>query len=160
MIHNALDVELCHLFPSSLCNTTLCWITSLPLGWISSFQDLGQKFRHYFAAEREIIPVSDHLLIVWQQQFESVQAYTERFDKEALKVPNLSFREHIQAYKHGIRLLSLTKVLGTKTLLTVDNLLNAVQEFIKGEIRSEVNVNSTITYSHTEKEKSHIVHRI
>lgn len=51
-----------------------------------------------------------------------------------MKVPNLSDHEHIQAYKQNIRSLSLTKVVATKNLLTVDNLLDTVHEFIKGEI--------------------------
>lgn len=51
-----------------------------------------------------------------------------------MKMPNFSDREHIQAYKHDLRSLSLTKVLATKILLTVDRLLDAVHEFIKGEI--------------------------
>lgn len=63
-----------------------------------------------------------------------VQAYIERFNKEAIKVASLSDQEHIQAYKHGLRSLSLTKVLATKRLLSVDDLLDIVYEFIKGEI--------------------------
>ncbi|KAI5672178.1 hypothetical protein M9H77_12542 [Catharanthus roseus] len=58
----------------------------------------------------------------------------KRFNKEAMKVPNHSDCEHIQAYKNGIRSLLLTEVLATKTLLTIDDLLDPVHEFIKGEI--------------------------
>lgn len=56
-----------------------------------------------------------------------------------MKVPSLSDRKHIQAYNHGLRSLSITKVLATKRLLSVNELLNVVHEFIKGEI----NVQST-----------------
>lgn len=48
-----------------------------------------------------------------------------------MKVSNLCDREHIQANKHSLQSLS---VLTTKTLLTVDHLLDTVHEFIKGEI--------------------------
>lgn len=72
--------------------------------------------------------------MVKQQRFEFIWAYTKRFNKEAMKVSNLSDREHIQAYKHGIRSLSLTKVLAIKNMLIVDNLLDTVHEFIKVEI--------------------------
>lgn len=51
-----------------------------------------------------------------------------------MKVPNLSNWEHIQAYKYGLQSFSLTEVLATKNLLIVDHLLDAVHEFIKGEI--------------------------
>ncbi|KAI5678060.1 hypothetical protein M9H77_09010 [Catharanthus roseus] len=73
------------------------------------------------------------------QPQETIQAYIERFNKEAMKVPSLSDRKHIQAYNHGLRSLSITKVLATKRLLSVNELLNVVHEFIKGEI----NVQST-----------------
>lgn len=51
-----------------------------------------------------------------------------------MKGLNLSDWEHIQAYKPEIYFLSLTKILATKQLLTVNNLLDTVHEFIKGEI--------------------------
>lgn len=40
----------------------------------------------------------------------------------------------MQVYMHGLQSLSLTTVFATKTLLTVDKLLDVVHEFIKGEI--------------------------
>lgn len=46
-------------------------------------------------------------------------------------VSNLSDQEHIQAYKHGLRSLSLTKILATKHLHSVDDLLDVVHEFIR-----------------------------
>lgn len=49
-------------------------------------------------------------------------------------MPNLSDREHIQAYRHGLQFLSFTKILATKRLHSVDDLLDVVHEFIKGEI--------------------------
>lgn len=113
----------------------LFWLALLKSRSISGFRELGQKFQHHFFAQREIIPASDHLLMVHQQQYQTVQAYTERFDKEAMKVPNLSDREHLQEYKHGLRSLSLTKVLATKRLHLVDDLLDVIHEFIKWEIR-------------------------
>lgn len=51
-----------------------------------------------------------------------------------MNVSNLSDQEHIQAYEHGIRPLSWTKLLATKNLLTFDKLLDTIHEFIKGEI--------------------------
>lgn len=48
MIHNVSDVEFCRFFPSSLLDSTLCWLASLPSCSIFEFQDLGQKFRHHF----------------------------------------------------------------------------------------------------------------
>lgn len=38
-----------------------------------------------------------------------------------------------------IRSLSLTKVLAIKTLLTIDHLLDAIYEFVKGEINVQRN---------------------
>lgn len=52
-----------------------------------------------------------------------------------MKFPNFSDLEHIEAYKHALRFLPLMKMLATKTLQTVDNLLDMVHKFIKGEIR-------------------------
>lgn len=54
-----------------------------------------------------------------------------------MDVPNLSDQEHIQAYKHGLRSLSLTKLLATKKLHSVDDLLDMVHGFIKGDISVE-----------------------
>lgn len=129
LIHNPFDMELYHLFPSSPWEQLFAGSLPYPQ---DQYQDF--KIRHHFVAQREIILTSDRLLTIRQQQFESVRTYKERFNKEAMNVPNLSDREHIQAYKQGLRSLSLTKVLATKNLLTIDHLLDAVHEFIKGEI--------------------------
>lgn len=51
-----------------------------------------------------------------------------------MKVPSLSDREHTQAYKHELHSFSLTEVLATKRLHSVDDLLDVVHKFIKGEI--------------------------
>lgn len=51
-----------------------------------------------------------------------------------MKVLSLNDQEHIQAYKHGMHSLSLTKVLATNWLLSVDDLLYVMHEFIKVEI--------------------------
>lgn len=51
-----------------------------------------------------------------------------------MEVPNLSDRKHIYTYKHGLQSLSLAMVLATKNLLSIHNLLDEVNEFIKGEI--------------------------
>lgn len=51
-----------------------------------------------------------------------------------MKVPSLSDREHIKAYKHALRSLSLPKVLATKWLFCVNDLLDVMHEFTKGEI--------------------------
>lgn len=81
----------------------------------------------------------DHLLLVQQLQYETVSAYTNMFNKKAMKVPNLSVGEHIQAYKHGLRSLSLTKVLATKHLDTVDALLEQYMNSSNGKSVSKVN---------------------
>lgn len=51
-----------------------------------------------------------------------------------MKVQSLSDRQHIQAYNHGLRSLSLSKVWATKRIPSVDDILDIVYEFIKGEI--------------------------
>lgn len=52
-----------------------------------------------------------------------------------MKVSSLNDWEYIQAYKHRLRSLSLTKVLAAKQLLSVDGLLDMVHKFIQVEIR-------------------------
>lgn len=134
MIHNASYVELCQSFPNSLWDSTLSLLASLKPRSISRFRELGQKFRHYFDAQWEIIPASNHLFLVRQQEYETIQAYTKWFNKEGIKVPNIGDRENIQAYKHKLRSLSLTKVLATNRLHFMEDLLDVMHEFIKGEI--------------------------
>lgn len=51
-----------------------------------------------------------------------------------MKVSSLSAREPIQAYKYRLRSFSLTEVLATRRIPSVDGLLDVVHEFIKGEI--------------------------
>lgn len=134
MIQNASDVELCCLFPIPLWDSALSLLASLAPWSISSIQELEQEFRYHFVAQREIISTFNYLLTIEQQPQETVQAYIEKFNKEAMKVPSLSDREHIQACKHSLRSLSLIKVLVTKRIPSINDLLDAMHEFINGEI--------------------------
>lgn len=113
----------------SLRDSVLSWLASLAPRSIAGFRELGKKFCHNFVAQRETIPASDHSLTIRQQPQETVQACTKR-----LKVLILHDREHIQAYKHGLRSFSLTKMLATKRIPSIDDLLDIVHKFIKGEI--------------------------
>lgn len=58
-----------------------------------------------------------------------------------MKVLNLSNWEHIQAYNHEVWSLSLTKVLATKRLYSVDDLLDVIHEFINREKRVQTKCN-------------------
>lgn len=51
-----------------------------------------------------------------------------------MKILSFSDLEHIQAHKTWVRTLSLTKVLATKQLLSVDDLLDFAHEFINRKI--------------------------
>lgn len=72
MIHNALNVELCCLFPNSLRDSALTWLASLAPWSIWGFWELSQKFRHHFmasfqsSAHNSLIATGNSTSLYWE----------------------------------------------------------------------------------------------
>ncbi|XP_025635491.1 uncharacterized protein [Arachis hypogaea] len=101
--NGASDPVLCRSFPTYLDGAALLWFSKIPVGSISSFEDLARSFIDYFAASRIYVHGSDYLSTIKQGQHESLKDYMTRFAKATVEIPDLDPKVHLHALKSGLR---------------------------------------------------------
>ncbi|MCI36923.1 hypothetical protein A2U01_0058147, partial [Trifolium medium] len=75
----------CRLFSTTLTKRTLDWYKALPPGSIHSWTQLSKQFREYFTASKKPPKTVATLETIVQGDNESLRAYLERFNKEAVQ---------------------------------------------------------------------------
>ncbi|XP_025664577.1 uncharacterized protein [Arachis hypogaea] len=94
---------LCRAFPTYLDGDALLWFSKLPVGSISSFEELVKSFIDYFAAARIYVHGSDYLGTIRQGPQESLKDYLTRFAEATMEIPDLDPTVHLHALKAGLR---------------------------------------------------------
>lgn len=101
-VYNASDNTCYRIFSSSLTERALAWYAHLPPRSINSFRELGENFIQNFLLKSIFKPTSDFLLRVWQRSNKIVCNFIARFNQATQKIADLSEREFIQWYMHGL----------------------------------------------------------
>jgi hypothetical protein len=76
----------CRLFPATLRKGAFTWYTSLPPRSVFSWQDFMDQFNHNFTASRKQPKTVATLEAIFQGPKETLRAYIERFNREAVQV--------------------------------------------------------------------------
>ncbi|XP_068486989.1 uncharacterized protein [Phaseolus vulgaris] len=80
----------CKVFPTSLREGPLGWLTELPLNFVTSFNVLETKFTTQYATSRPHRTSSMSLLNVKKEKGESLRAFMDRFNKVCMGIRNLN----------------------------------------------------------------------
>jgi len=84
------DVVFCKAFPTTLKGPALEWFTTLPPYSIDCFDTLSHMFTTHFTGSRPHQTTTISLLGFRQEQDETLQAFTNRFSKAAIRTPHLN----------------------------------------------------------------------
>ncbi|XP_048502761.1 uncharacterized protein LOC125498575 [Beta vulgaris subsp. vulgaris] len=76
-------------FPTTLKGLALSWFSGLTPGIITNFSVLEALFHQHFIAGRRHKKTSIHLMLIKQQEHESLADYIKRFNEESLKISDL-----------------------------------------------------------------------
>ncbi|XP_074377074.1 uncharacterized protein LOC141718596 [Apium graveolens] len=89
MLQPVNDAFKCRAFPQTLLGMAQRWYSRLPPNFIGSFNNLSKAFIKQFISGRVHEKSSASLMGIVQGAKESLREYSNRFTKEALKVPDL-----------------------------------------------------------------------
>ena len=89
-------------FPMALKDGARSRLLNLPVGSISSWEELPERFVANFQGTRDRAPTATDLRRVRQQPGETVQKYIQRFNTMRLRIPRVS-DEAISAFSDGVR---------------------------------------------------------
>ncbi|XP_057734407.1 uncharacterized protein LOC130949794 [Arachis stenosperma] len=97
------DPILCRSFPTFLDGAALLWFSSLPTGFISSFDEFAKLFINHFAASKIYVQDSDYLDTIKQGQHESLKDYMTCFTIAAMEISYLNPKVQLHAIKSGLK---------------------------------------------------------
>ncbi|XP_013607947.1 PREDICTED: uncharacterized protein LOC106314656 [Brassica oleracea var. oleracea] len=96
------EATMCKGFGSTLIGPALQWYINLPIGSISSFAALSDKFVEQFASSRSLEKTSDSLYEILQHRVEPLRDYIARFNQEKVSIPECNITTAISVFKRGL----------------------------------------------------------
>ncbi|KAF3566075.1 hypothetical protein DY000_02014740 [Brassica cretica] len=96
------EATMCKGFGSTLIGPALQWYINLPIGSISSFAALSDKFVEQFASSRSLEKTSDSLYEILQHRVEPLCDYIARFNQEKVSIPECNITTAISVFKRGL----------------------------------------------------------
>uniref|UniRef100_A0A0D3BVB7 Retrotransposon gag domain-containing protein n=1 Tax=Brassica oleracea var. oleracea TaxID=109376 RepID=A0A0D3BVB7_BRAOL len=125
---------MCKGFGSTLIGPTLHWYINLPIGSISSFAALSDKFVEQFASSRSLEKTSDSLYKILQHRVEPLRDYIARLNQEKVSIPEFNITTEISAFKRGLLLdEDLYKELTKYQCKTMEDVLSRAWAQVKWE---------------------------
>ncbi|KAK2366720.1 hypothetical protein QL285_080069 [Trifolium repens] len=123
----------CRLFPTTLRKGALTWYTSLPPRSVFSWQDFTDQFKKNFTASRKQPKTVATLEAIFQGAKESLRAYIERFNREAVQVGTTDeMKRYLLA--RGLRpRTDFAKAVGIEKPKTLAQLLAKAEPYIQYE---------------------------
>ena len=79
------------------------WLLNLPLGSISSWGEMRDRFVANFPGTRDRPPAAGDLHRIKQQPGETLRKYIQRFNSVRLKIPEVTDEAIISAFSNGVR---------------------------------------------------------
>ncbi|XP_021974790.2 uncharacterized protein LOC110869893 [Helianthus annuus] len=101
----------CHLFIQTLTGAARLWFDNLPVGTITSWVDLREKFLMHFSQQQRSIRDTADVMNIWRRDDESSEGFITRYNKEVLEIGDV--HEHLvrAQFKYVVRCDDMIKVL-------------------------------------------------
>ncbi|XP_021998635.1 uncharacterized protein LOC110895593 [Helianthus annuus] len=107
----------CRLFVQTLTGASRIWFDNLPIGKISSWKDLREKFLTHFSQQRRSIHDTSDVMNIWRHDDESLEDFITRYNKEVLEIGDVHEQLIHAQFKYAVRCDDMIKVLsGTEGL--------------------------------------------
>ncbi|KAL0418727.1 UNVERIFIED_CONTAM: hypothetical protein Sradi_1286200 [Sesamum radiatum] len=84
------DAAYCKVFRTTLSKRALAWFNQLLVGTISSFEQLTQRFLHYFSVNNRVPKTTAFLFTICQRENEPLRDYMQRFVEAVHEVPHVN----------------------------------------------------------------------
>ncbi|XP_019430077.1 PREDICTED: uncharacterized protein LOC109337537 [Lupinus angustifolius] len=148
LFHGASNPIMCRAFPLTLTKAALQWFTRLAPNNINTWETLASIFNTRFTASKEQPRSSYTLSGIRQGSNESIRAYLDRFNTEAMKVRTLSPEVAVHVLVMGLHEGLFRTELAKYTDLTMEDLRAKAQQFINLEETHHM-------HTHTEPQTHH-----
>ncbi|XP_050233091.1 uncharacterized protein LOC126681589 [Mercurialis annua] len=125
------DAILCRVFPTTLPGTAQRWYNKLKPRSIKSFASLLIEFRNRYLTNIPAKTTTSILRSCIQEEGETLRSYTERFNKQAMKIDNLNVDMATEALREGTRFKKLVDKLLVNKPTTFTNLMGIAPKYFE-----------------------------
>ena len=131
---NSDEKVMANWFPMALKDATHSWLLNLPMGSVSSLDEMRDCFIANFQGTRDCPPAMGDLRRIKQQSEETLQKYILRFNSVRLKIPKVTDEAIISAFSDGVRDIKMKEELAIhKYLCTSLELFNLATKCARAE---------------------------
>ncbi|XP_075665418.1 uncharacterized protein LOC142635089 [Castanea sativa] len=109
------------------------WFSKLPASSIANFQQLSDSFVHHFIGGQRHKRPTSYLLIVRQQEGESLRDYVKLFNKVVLEIDEANDQVIMTTFQVGLNNPDLIFSLGKTPPTSMTDLLFKAQKYMNGE---------------------------
>ena len=121
-------------FPMALKDGARSWLLNLPVGSISSWDEMREHFVANFQSTRDRPPAAGDLRRIKQQPGETLQKYIQRFNSVRLKIPKVTDEAIISVFSDGVRDVKMQEELAIHDeLCTALELFNMANKCARAE---------------------------
>ncbi|XP_019462944.1 PREDICTED: uncharacterized protein LOC109361867 [Lupinus angustifolius] len=152
LFHGVADPIMCRAFPLTLKKAALQWFTRLAPNIISAWETLALAFNTRFTASKKQPRSSYTLSGIRQGPHESIRAYLDRFNTEAMKVHTLSPEVVVHVLIVGLQEGLFRTELAKYTDLMMEDLRFKVQQFINLEETHHIHTHTEPQIHHPSRE--------
>ncbi|KAL0410695.1 UNVERIFIED_CONTAM: hypothetical protein Slati_3659200 [Sesamum latifolium] len=134
------DAAYCKVFRTTLSKHALAWFNQLPVGTISSLEQLTQYFLHHFFMNKRVPKTAAFLFTIRQKENELLRDYMQRFVEAVHEVPHVNHELLASIIQQNLSPGRFKESIAGKPPSTMEELLMRSQKYIRIE---ESNISDT-----------------
>ncbi|KAL0390995.1 UNVERIFIED_CONTAM: hypothetical protein Scaly_0456600 [Sesamum calycinum] len=127
------DAAYCKVFRTTLSKRALAWFNQLLVGTISSFEQLTQRFLHYFSVNNRVPKTTAFLLTICQRENEPLRDYMQRFVEAVHEVPHVNHELLASIIQQNLLPGRFKESIAGKPPSTMEDLLTQPHKYIRIE---------------------------
>ena len=132
-LQGVVDEIMCRAFPTTLKDPARVCFSKLTPNSISTFKELSAHFASYFIGGHRFKTSTACLMIIKQQEDETLKSYIARFNKEALLIDEADDKILVAAFTNGLRKDKFLFSLYKNNPKTMSDVLNRATKYMNAE---------------------------
>nr|XP_043629859.1 uncharacterized protein LOC122601156 [Erigeron canadensis] len=123
----------CQMFALTLRDTTRAWLESLPIGSVTSFEDLKRRFRSHFSQQVKYKKIHLEAHNIKRIDSESIRQFITRYTDETSLIRGLGENQRVSSFMHGLRWKPLVEFLSKDLPELYTEVTNKCHIFMTGQ---------------------------
>ncbi|KAL0402745.1 UNVERIFIED_CONTAM: hypothetical protein Slati_4304400 [Sesamum latifolium] len=148
------DAAYCRDFRTTLSKRALVWFNQLPVGTISSLEQLNQRFLHHFSMNKKISKMAAYLFTIRQRENDPLRDYVQRFVQAVHEVLHVNHKLLANIIRQNLLPGRFKESIARKPPSSLEDLLMRSQKYIRIKESNVSDSSLSVRRKGREEEKS------